>query len=1477
MTATVSQRTPLQDYLDPSMEAHLAQHGDLPEDIRLSLGVQVRQDLQACAAYIPSRLVRTQLTNPEPGRVSGAFWQGSIVFADLSGFTNLCDKLSVLGKQGAEEVSTVVNHLFGVLVAEVFAYKGELLKFGGDALTAFFDAQTLGPNHAAAATLAALAMQKRMAAFAVVETRAGSFRLRLRIGVNSGRVFAAEVGDKSHIEVVVTGSEVNRVATAQQHAAPGEVVVSDQTAALIERAHLIPKKPGFLQVIALPEVLLPIDHAQKTNTEQYDIETLTKMATQAAALRPYLVRSLPRRFLDTSTSEVGEFRPVSVLFANFYDFSSLLYLFGDDTTSAAHALNAYFCRVQNVVHTYEGTINKIDMYTHGDKLMALFGAPSANEHDPLNAVRCALELEAVLEESNTEIAALLELHYEKRLSEDTRQVGAVRHNPLSAILRPSSSVIRQRIGINTGTVYAGRVGGAQRYEYTVMGPAVNLAARIMEVAEEGNVLLSPTTRSAVERQIALVEQAPVNVKGLSDTITPWRALGEEHTPAFSSATKLKQSPLIGRDEELAVLIKESRIAIHGEGRVLAIVGDVGVGKTRMIGELVRRLILASTSEQPSEAVPNFQIYTGDGQSFKQNVPYVTLRTPIIHLLGFTTRQNSLHEEWGQDTIVPQLQDRVDRLAPEFSHFMPLLGDMLGITLPDTPLTKGLGPEQRHDRTQELVVALVLGAANQEPLLLFIDDVQWADSSSVDLLNRLSKATTNKPLLIVLCYRSDTSVQDSWSQLPTTTKIHLSELSQENSSALVRAILNGYPPPELLPLLHRTQGNPFFIEELVRVLIASNSLIRNKNGYWQLTCPAEQITVPSSIEGLIMARLDRLDEPLQELVQVASVIGHRFQYQIVQGVYKDHETLYKRLQLLREADIIVIDEQQSDLTYLFRHALLRDVAYEGILFAQRRDLHRRVAQRIEELSTSHLDEHLTLLARHYLLAEDWESAFQYHLAAGIQAQKRYVNRDALTLFATALDIAPQLKNKPKKKPKGSLAPHHVDFNYMSNPLYALAPNVAFQVEELYERSAYIHALLGDYDQAQMLYLEALTLVNQLVMEHEKWKFSSVPFPISPDQLSIIQVRLHRHLASLQEQRANYESAFDWLERGMSQATPVTRSELARCYVLGARIYYSQGEYANALDWSRLGLSIAELVGNRIDQAHALLLMGNLWRDRGEFALSIPALEQARDILDEMKDASRLGEALNNLGDTYWRVGRWQDAIKCLQKSLQVSENIGDVLGMARTSNNLSDVMVGRGELQLAAELYKYSSEQFKRIGSLLGLAVTAYKHGKVLLLQETPREALHLFRASITSLERLNARIDLPEVLCLASEAALMLEQEEQATDYATQSLSIASELGMVIEEAHARLMLGQIAFHKHDFATADQHLSSSYAMLEKLDNLYGIGKVLFWQAKLAHANEQHDQVKPLLKRAEQTFKQLRAKRDLALVKKFASDVVAVVA
>jgi tetratricopeptide (TPR) repeat protein len=428
-----------------------------------------------------------------------------------------------------------------------------------------------------------------------------------------------------------------------------------------------------------------------------------------------------------------------------------------------------------------------------------------------------------------------------------------------------------------------------------------------------------------------------------------------------------------------------------------------------------------------------------------------------------------------------------------------------------------------------------------------------------------------------------------------------------------------------------------------------------------------------------------------------------------------------------------------------------------------------------------------------------------------------------------------------------------------------------VSEINERSGYIHALLGEGEQAEAAYREALQQIQSLDLSQYPI-LSTKRRNLLHSEIANMFVRLHRHIATLYEQRGDYEQAFWLLKQGMDQATTETHNELARCYLLSARVFYSQGAFEQSLEWAETAQAIADYLKNIPDEAQALLRIGNIRAEQGDFARSIPVLEKASTLFEQINHLPGLHVALNDLGATYEQAGRWQDAIQCYERSLQISENVGDVIGQARTSNNLALVMLGRGKLQQARKLYEFSCEQFRNTGSEQLLALSTLNLGEVLLLQGQPREAMQLFHESIEILERINSPIDLPEVLRLAAEGSLALADHEQATAYVTRSLAMARDLGLALEEAMAYLVSGQIALDQKDFATAQSYLEQSHAALEPLDYRYELGKVLFWKARLAQASGDLVLVSPLLQQAKEIFQELDAQRDLLLLEEFEQEV-----
>lgn len=1406
----------LRDHLTAEQHAWLAAGQPLSPAALDDACARMRAELAAIASYIPSTIVREQMARPAPGRVSGAYWDGSVLFADLSGFTALSEQFSSLGKQGAEEVSAIINNLFGALVEEIQRYCGDppgggLLKFGGDAITAFFDAAALGERHAALACRAALAMQQRMAAFAATPTRAGTFPLRLRVGVHSGRVFAAEVGDAEHVELVVTGRNINRVALAQEIAEPGEVVISSATRALLDAATTGERQAGFHLLRDLPETAPP-PPLSRWGWEHgaCDMDELLTLAERIDALRPYLPRGLPRRFLAPTDggAEAGEFRPVTVLFANFFRFSAVLDLLGQDCDTAARVLNAYYRRAQEIVHRYGGIVNKVDLSTYGDKLMALFGAPVAHEDDAERAVRAAFDLRAALAEANGEIAALLAI------------AGAARG--------PSFAGFIQRVGISTGVVFAGQVGSAHRHEYTVMGQHVNLAARLMTAAADGAIILAPATRRAVERHVGVRDLPPARLKGLADPVPVAEAL-HLFEIAQEERRAVGRPALVGREFELDRLIGAAHAAFGGAGRVVALTGEAGVGKTRLIEDTLQRLVLLSG--QREDSLPAFFPYSAECQSYEQSTPYAVIRELLGQFFNL-----SLADDQAADTAT--LTRRVQQLAPGMARFAPLLSDLLGLPLDETPLTAALTPEQRHDRAQELVEALLLAEAREQPLMLIVDDLHWADASSLDLLARLARGACHEALLLVLGYRLDPPIPEPWCELDHCDRLLIRELSQEGTGALVRALLRGDPPPELAGLIEKAQGNPFFVEEVVRGLVESGALQQSAAG-WQLTRGVDEAAIPDSIEGVITARLDRIEDRSREILQVAAVIGRRFPYPVLSGVVLGHDDLVERLRRLYADDLILPEEIERELAYLFKHALTRDVAYEAILYARRRELHHRVARRIEQLHPDRLDEQLALLARHYLLAEDWESAFEYHVRAGRQAQARYANREAITLYERAVQIAPRLASNRTEEGETSRTGDGEILPLSSSTLDS-------RMIELQEWLGVVHALIGEYDAALGRYEAALALLRRR--------------PEAPiDDL----IRLHHHIARVYEKRAEFETAFEWTERAIALAGTIQSPELVRCLLLGAGLHQRQGRYGQALEWGERALRLAERLGSLRDQADAFMLLGGTYRNLGDNTRALDLTSRCLQLYEQVQDLVRLADAHNNLANTYYDLGRLAEARTHYEAGAELKQAIGDIYGQGLIANNLGTLLHLQGKLDEAIAQYRHSLAIYERIGSLYMTGVLHMNLGAAYLLHGDLRVAEDHLRHSAELFNKVGSEDFLPELERYLAELHMRRGDLMKARLACELSLETAARLEARTEEGATRRSLGQILALGGDLSGAWQELEQSLAILREAASPYEIARTLVAMAMLAPMLDRHAGGQAALDEALPILRDVGAQRDIA--------------
>ena len=614
----------------------------------------------------------------------------------------------------------------------------------------------------------------------------------------------------------------------------------------------------------------------------------------------------------------------------------------------------FFAIAREEIDRYGGTVEKFI----GDAVMAAFGLPSIHEDDAARAVQAALAIR-------------------------NRTRPFVQAGVLPEI----------RIGINTGEVVASLT-AARQGEFMVTGEAVNLAARLQQSAKPGQVRVGEATYDATQWAFEYRKVSPLQVKGRTGKVAGYECVGPRARPLATHGAGIT-SPLVGREAESAALLERVTQLAAGRGGITAVIGDAGLGKSRLITE-VRR---ATTT------IPLLWL-EGRALSFSQTISYWPFLN-IIREATAITEHDSEADSW------TKLEQRVRTLLPDqVPEIVPYLGTLLGLSAPErwqerVRYLNGEAMGRQIYRSSRLFFERL---AEARPLVLVFEDLQWADQSSAALLDHLFPLVTEVPLLLVGLGRPDPQTPAAHLRevarreyADRYTEIVLTPLVAGESAQLVRNLLqiDEVPPTMRDVILGRAEGNPFFVEEIIRTLIELNVIIRDDAGQWQLATAVDQIAVPGTLRGVIMARVDRLDEKLKSVLKTAAVIGRAFHHKILQALVDAPERLDDQLMALQQQDLLQERQRVPEREYVFKHAVTQEAIYESILLRQRRDLHRRVGDIVKALFAARPEEVYGLLAYHYARAEDWPKALDYLLKAGDQAGKLASDAEALHHYQEAL--------------------------------------------------------------------------------------------------------------------------------------------------------------------------------------------------------------------------------------------------------------------------------------------------------------------------------------------------------------------------------------------------------------------------------------------------------------------------------------------
>lgn len=1154
-------------------------------------------------SYVPYHVAQDLLERPGLSPVGREQrFEAVVLFADVSGFTALSEALGATGKDGTEQLTEILNDYFGPMISLIESYGGIIGKFGGDAMTVLFPfLEEEASTTARRAIQCALAMQARMGDYAAIRTRAGVYGLSMKAGLAAGSVFCTTIGDPTlRLEYIIAGSALDRCAEAEHHALAGEVVVQDSLLKIAAPVKVGERRDGFSVVRALP--------GEALTKPLPELPEFSAAAAQIAAA--YIHPSIAQRLREGQLSFVNEHRKVTILFINFsgYDY--------DGDPLAGKKLQEYLLQIIQITSHYDGYLNKVDMGDKGSKCLLLFGAPIAHEDDAERALRCALE---------------------------------IRQTP----------GCETRIGVNTGFVYCGQVGSENRHEYTVMGDAVNLAARLMQAAGQGQILVGEATYRDASRAFEWGQEQQITVKGKTHPVLAY-PLGEIKRGIRLGLQEPRYTlPMVGRQAEMQIIDECLSQGVAGQGQIVGLTAEAGMGKSRLAAEAVKLALQR-----------NYRVFGGECLSHGTNTPYLVWRNLLSGLFG-------LDSSWPAEVQYNHLEEQLASIHPILAQRLPLLGTALNLPFPENEITRLLDARLRKSSLEDLVITCIRHYSQSGPLLLILEDCHWIDPLSDDLLEVVGRGIVNAAVLILVVYRPPEANRQppALTGLSHFTEIRLSEFNQQEAAHLISLKLRqlfgtsqDVQEDFVQRITQRAQGNPFYIDEMVN-LIHDRGIDPADSQAWR------NLDLPDSLHSLIISRIDQLEEATKTTLKVASVIGRSFRASWLWGAYPavgTPEQVKSHLAQLSRLDITPLDKPEPELEYLFKHIVTREVAYESLALATRTMLHGQVGMFLERTYADDLERYLDLLAYHYGLSQNIAKQREYYRKAGQAAQAAYANEAAVEYYQRLLPLVEGVSR--------------VEVMLSLGEVWQLTGRWS-EARDLYQQAIQLASYAGDrHILARCQYaIGALARSEGSFAEALSWlKQAQRGFSAVQDSRGVSEAT--REIGIIHWSQGNLQEALECFNECLRLATQSGDARgIFRALGNIGLVYKVQGDYAQALSYYERCRQIAEEIGDRLGVSAALGNMGNIYLEEGKIQLALEHHTQNLHIALELGYRFGVSVAIGNLGEIYFLLGDYDRALRCYAYNLRLALELGDRPGVARTLWQLGNTYADLEQFETAEQL------------------------------------------------------------------------------------------------------------------------------------------------------------------------------------------------
>lgn len=1221
------------------------------------------------STFVPRGAIEWLATTPEQRHRPV---EGSLLFVDLSGFTALSERLARLGREGAEEVTAVVNTVFNGLLAVAYADGGTLLKFGGDALLLLYE----GEDHAAHAVRAGARMRTHLRGLSPLGSSAGNVELRMTIGVHSGRVDQFLVG-RDHRDLVLAGPAVSAVVRAEGAASAGEVLVTPETAHLLDDACTEVRPDGLHRLRREPDAGAFVPPVIKQVPEGVDVGQLL-----GGAVRDRLVAGIGD----------GEHRQAVIAFLRFRGSDELLAAEGP--AALAEALEELATTIQEAAATYGVSWLSSDIDAGGGKVILLAGVPTASEFDGEQMLRA---------------------------------VGDVARR---------GTRLPVQVGVHRGRVFAGVVGPHFRLTYTVIGDAVNLAARVMGRADPGQVLATPEVLNRSQVRFRTTPLPPFTVKGKARPVRA-HAVGEATSRRVQARTG--RLPLVGRDAELAELLAALDRGTSGAGQVVVLAGEAGLGKSRLVAELEDRR-------------PDVAVVAVSAQRYERNTAY--------HVVGRLLRQLLALPDEGADgdAVTAAVVDR----APELAPWTPLVGDALGVEVADTPETAELQARFRAERVAEVVGDLVVRCL-PDPTVLVLDDAHWMDRDSLRVVLHLAQVhLPHQPWLVLATTRAAPTPRPG---IPAFHTIELGPLPPEavHELTLAAAEQGMIALDRVDRLAERASGNPLFLEELVTS--GSDTLGE----------------LPDSLETLVESRIDRLAAPDRERLRLAAVLGIRIDLRLLEHV-AGPEVARDTDGWARLHDFL---DPTEDGGFRFRHALVHDAAYGALPYRRRRELHARAVEGLLRRHGDHEEEAAELLALHAYNAGHWRQAWRWNRMAGDRARERHANPTAANNYRRAIEVAHHAGVDPT-----DLAHVHetlAEVLELAGGLREAAEALArarrtspdHDLPRLFRLEGRLRERLGSYTQAVRWYRRGLRALAE------------VEDPVE-------EAMLHAGLAIVRLDQGRPRDALEHAVEALRAAeSNGDESALARAHFVLAWAHDDLGD-GRGEQHRRTAIARYEALGDQRSLVYLHNNAGAAAFHRGAWEEAIDHYTRAADIVRRVGDRPSHALLLGNIGEIRSNQGRYDEADEHLAEGAGIARAAGHAMATGYTAMLRGRTAARRGDHDAAEALLEQARAELDALGARRLHAEAETALAELALFRGDPAAAVVHAASLLDDHDRPGRSVWAPAAWRVRAVGLLLLDDHEGAARAAEEAHRAAVAAADRYQEALADVVTALVADREVD-------------------------------------------------------------------------------